>query len=88
MLTGTFTGLFFSFWTFGAIFGALLFAVSDACGVESAADDVVADAWQILDTSSADKHDGVLLEVVSFSRDIGVHFLLVCQSYTCDLSHC
>src|SRR4029453_5326602 len=40
-------------------------------GVEGAADDLVADAGQVLHPAAADEHDGVLLEVVADARDVG-----------------
>src|SRR5918999_66062 len=46
-------------------------AVADALGVEGAADDLVADARQVLHPAAADEHDRVLLEVVADTRDVG-----------------
>src|SRR5918992_1216808 len=46
-------------------------AVADALGVEGAADDLVADAGQVLHPAAADEHDRVLLEVVADARDVG-----------------
>src|ERR1043166_9503447 len=55
----------------GAVARAGLPAVADALGVEGAADDLVADAGQVLHPAAADEHDGVLLEVVADARDVG-----------------
>src|SRR5215212_1670586 len=55
----------------GAVARAGLPAVADALGVEGAADDLVADAGQVLHPAAADEHDGVLLQVVTDARDVG-----------------
>src|SRR4029453_12833252 len=55
----------------GAVARAGLPAVADALGVEGAADDLVADAGQVLHPAPADEHDRVLLEVVANARDVG-----------------
>src|SRR5262249_50727237 len=54
----------------GAVLGTGLFAVGHALRVEHTTDDVVAYARQVADATAADKHDRVLLEVVSFPRDV------------------
>src|SRR4051794_19138112 len=54
-----------------AVAAASLLAVLDALGVERAADDLVADAGEVLHPAAADEHDGVLLEVVAHTRDVG-----------------
>ena len=41
-----------------------------ARGVERAADDVVANAREVLHAAAADEHDRVLLEVVALARDV------------------
>src|SRR4051794_17542316 len=53
-----------------AVLGAGLLAVAHAGGVERAADDLVADAREVLDATAADEHDRVLLEVVAFAGDV------------------
>ena len=64
------TGLFLrSFGTLGTVLRATLSAVFDAAGVESAAHDVVTHTGEVLDTSATDKHDRVLLQVVTFTGD-------------------
>src|SRR4029434_7672334 len=55
----------------GAVARAGLPAVADALGVQGAADDLVADAGQVLHPAAADEHDGVLLQVVAYARDVG-----------------
>ena len=61
-----------------AVLGALAVAVGfvgrgrarGAGGVERAADDVVANARQVLHAAAADEDDRVLLEVVTLARDV------------------
>src|SRR5262245_1307504 len=65
--------------TLRAIFRAALFAVSHANRVERAAHNVITHAWQILDTSSANQNDRVLLEVVPDTRDVRSYFNLIGQ---------
>src|SRR3954451_4239874 len=47
-----------------------LLAIRHAGGVQRAADDLVADARQVLDAAAAHEHDGVLLQVVALARDV------------------
>src|SRR5918997_3346240 len=55
----------------GAVARTGLPAVADPLGVEGAADDLVADAGQVLPPAAADEHDRVLLQVVAHARDVG-----------------
>src|SRR3954467_11443817 len=55
----------------GAVAAAGLLAVAHAGGVEGAADDLVADAREVLHTATADEHDRVLLQVVALTGDVG-----------------
>ena len=57
-------------WGLRAVLGAGLTPVLDASGVEGAANDVVADTGQILHTTAADQHHGVLLKVVADTTDV------------------
>ena len=54
----------------GAILGTALLAVLDALGVERAADDVVANAGQVLHAAATDHDDGVFLQVVAFAGNV------------------
>src|SRR3954464_15310509 len=53
-----------------SVLGAGLLAIRHPGGVERAADDLVADARQVLDAAAAHEHDGVLLQVVALARDV------------------
>src|SRR5690606_24470760 len=48
--------------------------------VQGPADDVVANAGEILHTAAADEHDRVLLQVVSLARDVARDLHLVGQA--------
>src|SRR5690242_3110872 len=54
-----------------AVAAAGLLAVADALGVQRAADDLVADAGEVLHTAAAHEHHRVLLQVVADARDVG-----------------
>src|ERR1022692_1556275 len=56
-----------------AVTAAGLLAVAHALGVQGAADDLVAHAGKIPHPPAADQHDGVLLEVVAHTGDVGGH---------------
>src|SRR6185503_7714554 len=70
----------------GAVLRPALLAALDTDGVERAADDVIADARQVLDAAAADQHQRVLLQVVADARDVGRHLDLVGQADARDLA--
>src|SRR5688572_200995 len=53
-----------------AVTAAGLLAVAHTRGVEGAADDLVADAGEVLHAAATDEHDGVLLQVVADPGDV------------------
>ena len=59
----------------------------DTGGVKGATDDVVTHTGEVLHTAAADEHDAVFLEVVAFTGDVGVDFLLVLEAHTSHLTH-
>ena len=69
-----------------AVLGTRLHASCNALGVKRSANDVVTAARQVTDSSSADQHNGVLLQIVSDPRDIGRRLQTVCQSHSGDLA--
>src|SRR6266536_3560417 len=69
----------------GAVLGTTLLAVGDAGGVEGCADDLVTDTREVLHPAAADEHDGVLLEVVPLTGDVGRDLHLVRQADARDL---
>src|SRR4028119_619127 len=58
----------------GPVLGAATLAVLHTLRVEGTTDDVVAAARQVLHAATADKHHRVLLEVVTFARNVSGHF--------------
>ena len=75
-------------WTLGTILGAALCTVGNTGGIQRTTNDVIAHTGKVLHTTTTNKNDTVLLQVVAFSRDVGVDFLLVCQTNTGNLTHC
>ena len=58
---------------FGAVLGAGLAPVLDSGGVKGAADDVITNPGEVLDPSTPNEHNGVLLQVVANAGDVGRH---------------
>src|SRR5207245_2725109 len=54
-----------------AVAATRLLAAAHALRVERAADDLVADAREVLHPAAAHEHDRVLLQVVADARDVG-----------------
>ena len=69
-----------------AVFRTALFTTLNALEIEGPADDMVADTWKIWHTTTADKHNSVLLEVVAFTTDVSPDFLTVSQANTSDFA--
>src|SRR3989442_746307 len=65
----------------GAVLRSPLLAIAGAGGVERAADDVVAHAWQVLYTAAAHQHDGMLLEIVAHPGDVRRHLHLAGETH-------
>src|SRR5262249_19741250 len=65
--------------------GAGLLAVGDARGIERGADDLVAEARQVLDAAATNQDDRVLLEVVPLAGNVGADLHLVRQAHARDL---
>lgn len=68
------------FWFFGAVAGTSLFAVLYALRVENTANNMIAYTREVLHSASTDHHYTVFLQIVSFSRNIGVNFDMVGQA--------
>src|SRR6218665_3712707 len=60
--------------TLRTVLRTALLAVLDTLGIENAADDVVTHTRQVLDAAATDHHDGVFLQVVTFTRDVADDF--------------
>src|SRR5690606_12261001 len=63
--------------TLRAIVRAALLAILHALRVEHAAQDVVTNARKVAHAATTNEHDRVLLQVVTFTWNIGDHFALV-----------
>src|ERR1700734_2147123 len=70
----------------GAVERTALPAVLDALRVEHAADNVIADARQVLHAAAAEQHDRVLLQIVALTRDVAHHLIAIGQPHFGDLS--
>src|SRR3954447_14543163 len=70
----------------GAVAATGLLAVAHAGGVEGAPDDLVADTREVLHTTATDEHDGVLLEVVALTGDVGRDLHAAREAHAGDLA--
>ena len=80
--------LFLSLWTLGSILGTTLCTVSYTGGIKCTTNNVIAYTRKVLYTTSTNEDDRVFLQVVSFSRDVRVDLLRVCQTHTGNFTHC
>ena len=55
-----------------AVLGTGLHTAGHTLGIQRTTDDVVTDTGQVLDTTTADHHDGVLLQGVTHAGDVAV----------------
>src|SRR5438105_11711061 len=80
-----FLGMLFSyvlcFRPLGAVLRASLLAIGDAGGIERAAHHVVTHSRQIFHAAAADKHDRVLLQVVTHAGNISSDLNAVGQAH-------
>jgi hypothetical protein len=70
------------FGALGAVHGTTLFAFSHTGGIQDATDKVVSDARKVSDTAASYQNNGVFLQVVTFTGDIGGYFRSVGQTDT------
>ena len=66
----------------GTIFGAGILAILNPDGIQSSPHHMVANPREVLDTPTADQNDGVFLQVVSDSRNVGSNLDSVRQADT------
>src|SRR4029450_7810098 len=69
-----------------AVTAAGLLAVADTLGVQRTADDLVANAREVLHPAATDQHDRVLLQVVADTRDVRGHLDLAAELHPSDLA--
>ena len=67
-------------------FQTALHAVFNTSGVEGAADGVITHTWQVFDSTAANQDHGVFLQLVTFTTNVGSHFVAIGQTNTTDLT--
>ena len=78
--------LFFGFGAFSTILRPSLLAVINTGGIETSADDRVAES-EVLHTTTTNNDDGVLLKLVTNTRNIGGDLHAVGEAHTRDLTN-
>jgi hypothetical protein len=58
----------------GTIQATRLLASLNTKGVESTANNVITNTWKISDSPAANKHDGMFLKIVTFTRNVNGDF--------------
>jgi len=74
-----------SFRSLGSVLGATLLPVVDPGRIEGSANDVIPDAGQVSDSAATYQHNGVLLKVVSLSRNVGGYLSIIAETHPADL---
>src|SRR6476620_8814726 len=69
-----------------AVTAACLLTVLHTLGIEGATDDLVTDTRKVLNTTTANEHNGVLLQVVAYTGDVSGNFNATVEAHTCDLT--
>src|SRR6266516_5703147 len=75
-----------SFRPLRAIFRARLLAVCNSRRVQRSTNDMVANARKVLHTAATDQDDGVFLQIVADTGDVGCHFNPIGQTHTCNFA--
>jgi hypothetical protein len=57
-----------------------LLTVSNAHGIQSAPNHVIANAWEVLNTATSDQDDRVLLQIVANAGNVGSHLNAIGQT--------
>src|SRR6187402_1171555 len=76
------------FFLLRTVLAPALLTILHTCRIQAAAYDMITYTGKILYTTSADQYDTVLLEIVTFTRDIGDNLDLVRQPYLGYLTQC
>ena len=63
---------------FCAVLRSSLFSIFDRRAIQTASNNMVSNAWQVLYASTANENNAVLLEIMSFTTDVG-NDLLSCR---------
>ena len=67
--------LLFSFRTLSSVFGAALQAVSHTGGIKRTTYDVITYTRQVFHTTATYHYDAVLLQVMTLTGNVSIHFL-------------
>src|SRR5690554_4631747 len=78
---------FTALWSLRTILGSALLTVFHARCIQCTSNDVVTNTWKILHPATSDQYDRVLLQIVAFSWNVGIHFFSIRQPYPCYLPH-
>ena len=73
---------------FGTIFGPALLSIGHPDSIQGSTNQMISNPRQILHTSSTNKHDRMLLEVMSHSRDVSGDFNASCQTNSGNFPQC
>ena len=63
-----------------------MLAALDALKIKCTADNMVTHTWKIWHTTTANKHNCVLLKVMAFTADVSPYFLAIGKAYTSNLT--
>ena len=66
----------------GTVFGTTLLTTAYTGSIQCTTNDVVTYTGKIFNTTAADQHDRVLLQVVAFAWNVGVNLLAIRQTHT------
>ena len=61
-------------WTLRAVFGTGLHALGNTLGIQRAADNMVTNTRQVLNTAATDHYHAMLLQVVPYSGNVSADF--------------
>ena len=75
--------VFLRLWFFCSIEWSPLFSVFYSFAVQNSSHNMILHPWKILYSSSSNCDNWMLLEIMSFSSNISVYLISICQSYFC-----
>ncbi len=75
------------FRSFRSILGATASALGNPVAIQRTTDDMIAHARQVLHAATTNQNDGVLLQVMPFTRNIRRDLHLIAQPNASDLTH-
>ena len=66
---------------FCTVFGTGLFPAVDTKGIQRTANDVITDTRQVFHSTASNEDDGVFLQIVALTSDVGDDLLTICQTH-------